>query len=40
VKIGKCYGEGLLGYGDDEVSCVWEERGRREPVVCLVKFAG
>jgi len=30
-KVGKFCGDGLLGYGDDEVrvSCVWEEgRGR------------
>ena len=37
-KVGKCYRDGFLGYGDDEVrvSCVGRE-GRGEPV-WLVKF--
>ena len=39
MEISKDYGEGLLGYGDDEVSvnCVWEEGEGR---TMLVKFAG
>ena len=31
VKIGKCYGECLLGYGDDEVSCVGRRGGGENP---------
>ena len=39
MKSGKYSGDGLFGYGDDEVrvSCVWEGRGELE--VWLVKFA-
>ena len=39
MKSGKYSGDGLFGYGDDEVrvSCVWEGRGELE--VRLVKFA-
>jgi len=39
-KVSKYRGDGLLGYGDDEVreSREWEERGG-ELVVWLVKFA-